>query len=148
MSRPHKFIENLSTESRETLEYHYKYSDSSDFRHRCHGILLSAQGYRVDEIAKILKYSPQTVYHWFNKWQTSGLAGLLRKPGQGRKCKLRLDDPEHCSVLQTAIKNHGQSSSQMLDEIQQTLGIEDLSQKTLKRFLKKVVTDGSDIEKL
>ena len=72
------------------------------------------------------------------------MEGLTRKSGQGRPRKLLLTDPEHVKVVKTAVENHSQSSSKILEEVKRVLQIEDLSKRSLQRFLKNLVTDGSD----
>ena len=144
MSSPRKFVENLSTEELESLEAGYKYGASPDYRKRCQGILLSHQGHGISAIAEILNCSYLAVYQWIDKWHASGMEGLIRKSGQGRKRKLLLSNPQHVKVVKAAAKQHAQSSAQMLEEVKTALQIEDLSKKSLKRFLKKLVTDGSD----
>ena len=144
MSRPKKFVENLSSEEISSLEAGHKYGKSPDYRLRCQGILLSNQGYEIKQISEILDCSYLSVYNWLGKWESSGIEGLSRKSGQGRPRKLLLSDPEHVAVVKAAAQNHGQSSAKMLEEVKAALEIEDLSQKSLKRFLKKLVTDGND----
>ena len=64
MSRPKKFVENLSSEEILALEQGHKYGASPDYRLRCQGILLSHQGYELKQIAKILDCSYLAVYQW------------------------------------------------------------------------------------
>ena len=143
MSCPKKFVKKLSTEEIESLKKGYKYGESVDYRQRCQGILLSDQGYDAKQISQILDCSQVAVYNWLAKYETDGITGLVRKAGQGRKRKLLLSNPHHVSVVEQAVKKHSQSSSTILDEVKEGLGIKELSKKSLKRFLKKVTSDGS-----
>ncbi len=144
MARKKKFVEKLSTEEQSALEDGYKYGKSADYRQRCHGILLSSQGYDVEQISSILNCSKLAVYQWLGKWEREGISALVRKSGQGRKRKLLLNDPEHVQVVKEAVKEHAQSSAAILAEVKEQLGMEALSKKSLKRFLKNLITDGSD----
>lgn len=45
------------------------------------------QGYSPIEVAKLHDVSETTVYNWFNRYQTEGLAGLVNKPKSGRPPK-------------------------------------------------------------
>ena len=144
MSRPKKFVEKLSTEEIATLEQGQKYGPSPDFRQRCQGILLSHQGYEMKQISDILGCGYLAVTRWIKKWETTGLGGLIRKSGQGRPRKLLLNDPEHVATVKEVTKEHAQNSRQILEEVKTKLEITNLSTKSLHRFLKKIVIDGSD----
>jgi transposase len=147
MSRPHKFIENVSTDAIEALKSGYHHGLSPDYRKRCHGVLLNIQGHQIKEIAEILNCTTQSVYVWIRNWQKSGIEGLSRKSGQGRKPKLVHTNNEHIQVVQAAVANHPQSSAQILAEVKEKLSLEDLSEKSLSRFLKTLVTGGNGSEK-
>ena len=47
-------------------------------------------------------------------------------------------------TIKKAVQKYPQSSAQILEEIKDLLGLEDVSLRSLQRFLKKLVTDGSD----
>jgi transposase len=143
MSRKKKFIENLSSEEQSQLELGLHTSSSPDYRKRCHAILLSHKGFPVSQIAEILSCTPQSLYNWFGKWEREGPEGLIRKAGQGRPKKLLLSDPIHVETVKKAVKDYPQSSAQILEAIKDKLGLEDISLRSLQRFLKKVVTDGN-----
>ena len=146
MSRKKKFIENLSSEEKSQLETGLHTSSSPDFRKRCHAILLSHKGFDVSQIAEILSCTPQSLYNWFGKWEKEGLEGLIRKAGQGRPKKLLLSDPTHVETVKKAVKNNPQSSAQIIEEIKEKLGLEDVSIRSLQRFLKKLVSSGNAFE--
>lgn len=148
MSRKKKFIENLSSANLAVLEEGLKTGLAPDFRKRCHAILLSHKGYCVSEISEILSCTPQSIYIWFGKWESEGISGLSRKAGQGRPKKLLLSDPHHLAVVKKAVEEHAQNLDQILLAIKEALGIEEISPRSLRRFLKKLVTDGNDFEKV
>lgn len=51
---------------------------------RIEGLLLSIRKYKASEIAKILEVDYDTVIDWFNRWESSGLSGVLNKAKSGR----------------------------------------------------------------
>lgn len=51
---------------------------------RIEGLLLSIRKYKASEIAAILEVDYDTVIDWFNRWESTGLSGVLNKPKSGR----------------------------------------------------------------
>jgi len=143
MSRKKTFVESLSAIEASNLEDGYKYGSGPDFRKRCQIILLSHRGFEVKEIVTALRVCAQTVYTSIGNWKAYGIPGLIRRPGQGRKANLRADNAEHVKAVKKAVKQHPQDTSQMLEELYEALDIEPMSERTLRRFLKKWVTSGS-----
>lgn len=143
MSRKKSFVGDLTTEEQLTLEQGYACGASADFRLRCHMLLLSHKGYEVKQITAILDVCPQTVYSTMKGWQQLGLAALIRRKGQGRKAKLQVDNALQVQAVQQAVKAHAQSSRHILEELYAQLQIGPMSKRSLRRFLKKVVLDGS-----
>ena len=58
----------LMAEERSTLSAGRHYHRQHQFRDRCQGLLLSADGYPVEAIMAVLQVSRPTVYTWFNRW--------------------------------------------------------------------------------
>jgi transposase len=75
----------LTAEERSTLSAGRQYHGQYQFRDRCHGLLLSADGHDVAAIMAVLQVSRPRVYTWFNRWEEGGLAGLANAAGQGRR---------------------------------------------------------------
>lgn len=144
MSRRKKFIEKLSDTELITLEEGHKYGKSADFRQRCQMLTLSNRGYEVKQIVDVLEVCPQTVYSILKAWQEQGIAGLIRRKGQGRTPNLQLDNARHVEAVKKAVENHSQSSNLILEELYASLDIKPMSKRNLRRFLKKVATVGSD----
>jgi transposase len=144
MSRRKRFVEELSDTEVVTLEQGHKYGRSVDFRQRCQMLLLSNRGYEVKQIVDVLEVCPQTVYSILKGWQERGLAGIIRKKGQGRTPKLQEDNARHVEAVKKAVEKHSQHSDLILEELYAELGIEPMSRRSLRRFLKKVATVGSD----
>lgn len=144
MSRKKKFVEELSETELITIEQGHKYGKSVDFRQRCHALLLSNQGFEVKQIVEVLKVCPQTVYSILKAWETQGIAGLIRRKGQGRTPNLQLNNAQHTEAVKKAVEKHPQSSDLILEKLYAELEIKPMSKRSLRRFLKKVATAGSD----
>ncbi|GAA4012306.1 hypothetical protein GCM10022408_26250 [Hymenobacter fastidiosus] len=88
---------------------------------------------------QVLHVSRMTVYAWFTRWETGGLAGRANAAGQGRP-----------PVLTAAAEQRGQAAvranRQPLKKVTATLRQElnkGFSPRMLKRFLKAVVGRGA-----
>lgn len=51
---------------------------------RIEGLLLSIRKYKSSEIADILEVDYDTVLGWLNRWESTGLSGVLNKFKSGR----------------------------------------------------------------
>jgi transposase len=80
-----RYIKGLRKDTSKLLKRIYKQSKYYQVRQRGHCILLSYQKYKISELREIFKVSRNTIYHWFNNWESCGLVGLYNHPGQGRK---------------------------------------------------------------
>ena len=78
-----KFVSPLTNEQTKELKALFQNSEKSRTRQRAHAILLSSDGFSIDEIAKIYKVDRDTVSGWINKWEQFGLEGLKEKPRSG-----------------------------------------------------------------
>lgn len=144
MSRKKRHIY-LTGDQVSALEKVYKGHSSHAFRKRCHCILLSHQGYTVGELAKFFQVSPISIYAWLNRWQRGGLQALQEQPGKGRKPKLSLNNKTQVKVVRQVVQKTPQNLNQVKSELEERLGIE-MSKRTLKRFLKNLVSDGDAFE--
>lgn len=146
MSRSRNYVERLTETERITLEQGYKYGQAVDFRQRCQMLLLSNKSYQVKQLVDVLDVCPKTVYNVIRSWRTEGIAGLIRKKGQGRKATLQADNAHHVEATQKAVEKHAQNSRQILEELYAELDIAAMSKRSLQRFLKKVATHGKGSE--
>ena len=55
---------------------------------RAHLVLLSSQGFTVPELVRIFALSEVSIYHWFNRFDEEGPAGLFDRPRSGRPPEL------------------------------------------------------------
>jgi len=111
---------------------------------RAEALRLSGMGWKVEKIAIYLKWSPSTVRSTLHRWQNLGLAGLwdARRPGRRRKWL-----PEQletlCEKLETEQRTY---SSQQLCQVLATSSQVHLSERQLRRILKKKTTYGKEQE--
>ncbi len=78
-----KFVSPLGDEATNELKVIIKNSEKPKIRQRAHAILLSSDGFSVDEIAKICRVDRDTVSGWIDKWNQLGFEGLKDKPRSG-----------------------------------------------------------------
>ena len=81
-----RYIE-LSETEKETLKELHKNHKNHRTRVRGHMLLLSADSFKIDEIARIHQVQRDTVSQCFKNWERQGIVGLYdeQKPGRPRK---------------------------------------------------------------
>ena len=142
MSRKKRYIKKLTEEQKASLEKVFKTSSCQLSRKRAQCILLSNTGKTVSELAAIYSVRTRTIYSWFDLWESNKLAGIKRKPGQGRKLKLDPSNEKQTKLVKELIKNEPKNLNKVLTQVKSGLAL-DLSKKTLKRFLKNLSTVGN-----
>ena len=128
----------LDLAERTTLQAGRHHHPKHQFRARCQCLLLSADGQGVAALMAVLGVSRTTVFAWFERWETGGLAGLANAPGQGRPPVLTAADEQ-------PVRQGVEQNRQHLKEVTATLRRElnkEFSPKTLKRFLKSLAGRG------
>ncbi len=70
------------------LKKRLKNSKIPRVRKLAHGILLSNDGFSIDQIAYILNVGRDAVSSWIDCWQQNGFYGLNDKQRSGGPCKL------------------------------------------------------------
>ena len=75
----------LTESAKAELEARFRTDPNHAIRLRCQLVLLKAQGRPSKEVADIVNTCEMTVNNWVNRYKDEGLAGLLTKPGRGRK---------------------------------------------------------------
>lgn len=129
----------LDADERTTLEAGRHHHPQHQFRARCHGLLLSADGHAVPALTQVLDVRRKTVYAWFDRWETAGLAGLANAPGQGRPPVLTAADAPQ---VKAAVRENRQQLKEVTARLRQELN-KDFSPTTLKRFLKSLAGRGA-----
>lgn len=140
MKTPTKFITDLSPEEMAELIENHQTNQNFRVRNRSHAVLLSQQGYPIDEIAQICRVDRDTVSNWLNLWSESKVAGLADEARSGRPRTLTPQQEEQ--AVEMALLNP-RFPKRQISEIAHATGKE-ISELTLKRMLKKKITSGSE----
>lgn len=135
-----KKLVQLSGKQRAELEKGYRKGKSHAFRTRCQMILLKAENRTSVEVAEILGCCEVVVNNWLKRFESEGIKGLETRAGRGRPPILSQQNPEHVQKVEGEVKRHPNSVKTVIAKIEEDLGLE-MSPDTLKRFLKKMVTD-------
>ena len=128
-----RYVCPLTENQRHTLAEIMKHDARPRARVRAHGILLSSQGMRIKEIAKIYQVDRDTVATWIKKWEQSGIASLYDKPRSGRPPKLT---PEEKDLARQYIKDDPRCLKHVVERLSQKTA-KRLSISSLKRLAKK-----------
>ena len=115
-----------------TLQEGQRNHSNAVFRQRCSCLLLSHQGCRITQLAKLYQRRTHTVRTWFDRYEQMGLVGLRVLPGRGRKPVLHAT---HQPIVETALATNRQSLKQASLEVSQQVG-QAVSKSQLKAFLK------------
>ena len=83
-----KFISALAEADQIALEQMHLNGKNARQRQRAHAVLLSASGYKLDQLADILRADRDTISGWLDAWQEKGLDGLADAPKPGRRRKI------------------------------------------------------------
>lgn len=78
----------LTSEQQRELEYIRDHHEKAYIRERSAAILKIADGMSGRQVALhglLRRRDPDSVYSWFHSYQAEGIAGLMIKPGRGRK---------------------------------------------------------------
>lgn len=126
----------LSEEQRQALTDGYKNGKTASYRKRCHILLLNHDGHSNKHIAEILGIQKPSVFNWIKRYNQQGIEGLQTKAGQGRP---KILDEQHEQIIKECVNQERQRLRLITQEMQTKTG-KQFSQKTLKRFLKKLAT--------
>lgn len=137
-----RFIE-LSEDDLKSLQHGQRYGKHFLFRDRCQCLILSHQGHTIPQLTKLFKVHRVTIYEWFNLWESGGIEALHKKPGQGRRSKLSVDNPKHVERARSLVENDRQNLKAVVAKLSDELSIE-MHPDTLKRFLKNLAALSED----
>src|SRR5271169_5718786 len=70
------------------LQDEIRRSEESRYDHRLHGVLLVVQGMTCPEVSRLLGDAPRSVAYWVQRFEASGLAGLVEGERAGRPQRL------------------------------------------------------------
>jgi transposase len=127
-----RYIKGLTRETLKLLERIYQESKYYQVRQRVHCIKLSYEGYEISELMKIFKVSRNTIYNWFNNWDSSSLAGLYNNSGRGRK---KLFNSHQEKIVKEWVKETPKNLKKVQEKINKEWGIT-ASKDTIKRVVK------------
>lgn len=140
-----RFIEKLTEKEQCSLTKGYKTGKHYLFQRKCHCILLSHEGYSVNQLSELFGVTIQSIYKWFNLWESGGIEALKLQPGRGRKPKLDIENKEHVKIVKELIENEPKSLRHVVGQLTAKHGFK-LSKMTLIRFLKSLAIDGNASE--
>lgn len=126
----------LSEDAKTELEKCFRDDSNHTLRMRCQLILLKAQGRDSKEVAAIINTCEMTVNNWVGRYKKEGLAGLMTKPGRGRRPVI--STPEDRRVALEVIKADRQRLQLAKAEWEAKQG-KRVSRDTFRRFLKSMV---------
>lgn len=144
MSRKERKIA-ISEEEHAALTEAYKHGKSAPLRKRSQAILLSAAGKSISELCSIFQVYPNAIGNWFTRWEKDKIEGLKTVAGQGRPPKIKSDDAPLIATIKAKVEANPKKLDSILAELEADSSLL-MSRRTLKRFLKKVVTVGSDLD--
>jgi transposase len=87
----------LNEVERTTLVQAVKHHPKAYARERAAALVKVAAGASAHQVAReglLTRHAPDTVYRWLDRYEAVGIAGLLIRPGRGRKP--RLSPPGEC----------------------------------------------------
>ena len=127
-----RHIKGLSKETLKILDRIHQQSKYYQVRQRAHCIKLSFQGYQISELIKMFKVSRNTIYNWFNSWDSESLVGLYNNPGRGRKTIFNINQKE---VIKEWVKETPKNLEKVQGKINKEWGII-ASKDTIRRVMK------------
>lgn len=140
MKTPTKFVNTLSEQEHSKLIENHQTDDNFRVRNRSHAILLSAEKFPIDEIARICRVDRDTISLWIDNWNDSGTDALADSEKSGRPPTLT--EQEQAQAVEIALKNP-KFPHRQLGEIKAETGKE-ISKYTLKGLLKKKIISGNE----
>lgn len=127
-----QFSRQVFPETQRLLQRLYRQSRHHQVRQRAHCILLTIQGYSIEQLMQIFSVSRKTLYNWFSNWEAQGVLGLYNQPGRGRKSTFNSEQMEQIRLW---VQHSPRQLKQVVQKVQEEWGIS-VSTKTIKRVLK------------
>lgn len=127
-----RFIQGLSHETIKLLHKVHKESKYHRVRQRAQCILLSYQGYMINELSHIFQVDRITIYNWFNAWESRHFSGLYDRKGRGRRPILNKDQRDQ---IREWVKQYPKNLNKIVGLVRDEFDL-DVSKDTIKRILK------------
>ena len=129
-----RFVAPLLEPEKETLNELFKNHPKHRTRMRGHMILLSADKFKIDEIARIYKVQRDTVSRCMKNWKSKGIVGLFDSPKSGRPLALSPEEEQQAiDLLKEDPRSIKKAQSRLEAKIETSI-----SEWTFKRIAKKV----------
>src|SRR5919201_7107634 len=106
-----RYVQPLTPEQRQLLETTMKEDTSFRARSRAHGLLLSAHGTTIKDIAQTYQVHRVTVSAWIKNWEQHGAQSLHDKPRSGRPSTLC---PEERDIALQYLKEEPQALTRVM----------------------------------
>lgn len=98
---PKKIDFKLSDTELSTIEESLKRSESTRIVKRATAIRMLHQGQTPEQVADVLSVSQPTIYEWFHRFRSAGMAGLEHRPKSGRP---PIADESYIQVLEETLE--------------------------------------------
>jgi transposase len=146
MSSPPLRVFLTKVQDQKLLELSKSTAVSQKTRDRASVIRLSAIGWKVEKIASYFKVSKLVVRNTIHRWQEREFSGLEDAPKPGRRRKWQ---PEDLAEIERSLETEQRTySSRQLCQILATSKKIQLSERHLRRILKKKTICGKELESL
>ena len=119
MNKPHKHVRPLNEDHLVQLNDLMKNSGSARVRMRARIILLSSEGFGIDQIGHIYNIDRDSVSSRIDEWEQRGTEGLYDRPRSGKPPKLTGSGIE---IVTELIKEHPHSPEVILAKIPEKTG--------------------------
>jgi transposase len=103
--KPYRYIKIDENEYKTLLEG-LNNGKKSHFRIRCHALILSHQGWKIESIASLYSKRLETIRDWMDDWELKGVVGLMIQKGRGRKATLQVTASETVELIKKKSKNN------------------------------------------
>jgi transposase len=126
-----RFIAPLDASTQAQLKHLMKTHPVFQVRQRAHAILLSAKGYRIEQLVDIFDADRDTITAWIDRFERGGPDALENKARPGRPRRI---PPEAEPDILTIIAAHPQQLKRVIARLQSRF---DVSLDTVKRLLRR-----------
>lgn len=137
----------ISEQERAALENGLRTSKSHAFRMRCQAILLKSEGDKSKDVANIVSMCHVSVNSWLKRYKDAGMAGLVTKPGRGRKPLLD-KQADGQAVIEAVKANRSRIAMAKAEwEAKRSEASKPVGRQAFTSFLKALAQDISGLEK-
>jgi len=139
-----KFVRPLSESNQQELQKTYQNHPNFKVRQRAHAILLSHQGYTINQLQAIFQINLDYISLWINRYNVQGIQGLEDAPRSGRPL---IYTPEEIEIFKAKIAEEPRQIKQAQAFLEAQTNKKSCVE-TLKRILKKTTFPGDAVDVL